>query len=99
MAKKKFSMAAALGVATGNTFGPFSEIHELSEFIEGHPIWTHQFASETFAEKLSNRIIAIHPFLPNKELIGKVDAHNYAIKLDFYVKRYGTHLEFDNEAK
>lgn len=35
--------AAIIGLYTGITCGPFSDIHELAEKLAKKPIWTHQF--------------------------------------------------------
>lgn len=37
---------------TGITCGNFSDFHEDVEKRLGHPVFTHQFGSEVFAEKL-----------------------------------------------
>jgi hypothetical protein len=35
--------AAIIGLYTGITCGPFSDIHELAERLADRPIYTHQF--------------------------------------------------------
>ena len=44
--------AAIIGLYTGITCGPFSDIHELAEKIEGGAVFTHQFANEAFVDAL-----------------------------------------------
>lgn len=36
--------AAIVGVYTGVSCGPFSDIHELAEKLLGRPVWTHELA-------------------------------------------------------
>lgn len=47
--------AAIVGAYTGYAAGPFSDIHEYAEKKFGHPIWTHQFGSEEFANNLREK--------------------------------------------
>lgn len=43
--------ASIIGVYTGISFGPFSDIHGLAEQLLRRPIWTHEFARpEIWAE-------------------------------------------------
>jgi hypothetical protein len=44
--------AAIIGAFTGITAGPFSDIQEYAEKLLGHPVWTHEFASKEFSDKL-----------------------------------------------
>lgn len=46
--------AAIVTAITGCSFGGelFSEFHKYTEEKFGHPIWTHEMASEKFWEKL-----------------------------------------------
>lgn len=44
--------AAIVGAYTGYAAGPFSDIHEYAEGVLGRPIWTHEFANKSLAEKL-----------------------------------------------
>ena len=48
--------AAIIGLYTGITCGPFADIHELAEKVEGGPIFTHQFANEKFVDALKAKI-------------------------------------------
>lgn len=63
MSTKSFPLTAVLGLATGRSWGPFSEIHEAAEHVMGHPIWTHEFASEALFAEMRRRVIAAHPGL------------------------------------
>lgn len=48
--------AAIIGLYTGITCGPFSDIHELAEKLIGHPVFTHQFADREMVEKLKELV-------------------------------------------
>lgn len=48
--------AAIIGLYTGITCGPFSDIHELAEKLIGHPVFTHQFADRIMVEKLKELV-------------------------------------------
>jgi hypothetical protein len=48
--------AAIIGLYTGITAGPFSDVHALAEKTLGRPIWTHQFASEELCKELREKI-------------------------------------------
>lgn len=48
--------AAIIGLYTGITCGPFADIHELAEKIEGSPVFTHQFANKEFVDALKAKI-------------------------------------------
>jgi hypothetical protein len=45
--------AAIIGVYTGVTCGPFSDIQEYAERLLGRPVYTHEFASPAMQEKLA----------------------------------------------
>lgn len=44
--------AAVIGAFTGFAIGPFSDVHEYAERVLGRPIFTHEFADLTIANKL-----------------------------------------------
>lgn len=44
--------AAIIGAYTGISAGPFSDIQEYTEKLLGHPVWTHEFASREFSDRL-----------------------------------------------
>jgi hypothetical protein len=48
--------AAIIGLYTGVSCGPFSDVHELAERVAGRPIWTHQFAEKALWEELKTKI-------------------------------------------
>lgn len=48
--------AAVIGLYTGFTCGPFSDIHQLAEHLEGGPIFTHQFADKKRVKLLKQKV-------------------------------------------
>ena len=42
---REFPTAVIATIATGRLLCEFSLMHEAAEYLMGHPIWTHQFAS------------------------------------------------------
>ena len=56
---KEFQLAAVLGAATGRVLAErgFGDIHEVAEFVIGHPIWTHEFADAVLVEQLRDTIL------------------------------------------
>lgn len=46
---------AIITAYTGVIAGNFSDFHEFAEEIMGHPIWTHQFASEELADAIKEK--------------------------------------------
>ena len=53
--------SAILGAFTGISCGPFEAVQQYAEEKFGGPIWTHEFANETFAAQL--RDLAREDFL------------------------------------
>lgn len=49
--------AAFVGLYTGFTFGPFSDIHKLAEDTLGRPIFTHEFAGPDLHEQLREKLL------------------------------------------
>lgn len=48
--------AAIIGVYTGISCGPFSDIHELAEKLLGRPVWTHELAYPEIWEELREKV-------------------------------------------
>ena len=60
---KTFPLSAFLSLVTGRSWGEFHEMHGLAEHVMGHPIWTHEFASEKLWTEMRARVLAAHPTL------------------------------------
>ena len=53
MTKKE---AAIVSAYTGFLCGSFSDMHKYAEDVMGEPIFTHQFGSKEYCEKLKEKI-------------------------------------------
>ena len=84
---KDFSTAAILSISTGKLFCPFYKLQEAAEYVTGHPIWTHHFASEQLAEDMKRTVLAQHPKFPTE--IDGVTKDNYLEKLAEVEARFG----------
>lgn len=45
----------------------FSRIHEASEALLGHPVWTHEFADEDIRSRITAAGLALFPEMPTRE--------------------------------
>ena len=59
--------------------GGFPQLHEAAEFLMGHPIWTHQFASKDLWKEMQRTIAEQCPGMPTD--LPDTDAKNYLVKL------------------
>jgi len=46
----------------------FDEMHECAEWVAGHPIWTHEFASHALNVSLRDAVLAQHPILAGADV-------------------------------
>lgn len=55
--------AAIIGVYTGISCGPFSDVHEKFEQLLGRPVWTHEMADKEIwnlaKEKVKDEFLAL----------------------------------------
>lgn len=56
MQKLTKEQAAIIGLYTGVTCGPFSDIHQLAEKLMERPIFTHEFGTVFEGNKLMNEL-------------------------------------------
>lgn len=59
--------------------GGFSQIHEAAEFVMGHPIWTHHFASKELWADMQRTLLEQCPGLPTSG--ENITKENYREKL------------------
>lgn len=64
MESKAFSTAALASITTGRLLCSFSDMHEAIEYLMGHPVWTHELASESLFKLMSMKLREQHPGLP-----------------------------------
>lgn len=76
---RDFSTAAMASLSSGTLLCGFSEVHEAAEFLMGHPIWTHHFASKDLWQKMQKAILEQCPGMPTE--IEGVTKENYQEKL------------------
>jgi hypothetical protein len=92
--KKKFKTVVIGQVVTGLSLGaPFGDTHEAAEFIMGHPIWTHEFASKDVWTKLRDKVLKQLPDWPSWKSEWKEAGWNYYIKQ--LEAKYGPEVEIE----
>lgn len=79
MGTREFPTAVIASLSSGVLLCEFSKVHEAAEYLMGHPIWTHHFASEDLWGAMRRKILEQCPGLPT-ELAG-VTASNYGERL------------------
>ena len=58
---KEFPLADVIGAVTGYLLGPISGIYEISQFMSGEPIWTHQLPR--ICREICSVVLTQHPQL------------------------------------
>jgi hypothetical protein len=78
---REFPTAVVASLSTGIMLcdGGFSKMHEAAEFLMGHPIWTHHFASEELWSDLRRMLLEQCPGLPTED--HGITKENYKEKL------------------
>lgn len=76
---RDFPTSVIASLATGVLLCKFDEMHEAAEYLMGHPIWTHHFASKDLWQKMQARIVQQCPSMPT-ELLGAT-RENFLTKL------------------
>ena len=79
---RDFPVAVIASLSSGTLLCKFGDMHEAAEYLMGHPIWTHHFASKPLWKEMQQTIAAQCPGMPTEEPEG-VDASNY---LDYVAK-------------
>jgi len=78
---REFSTAALASLSSGFTLCNFGDIHQAAEFLMGHPIWTHHFASKDLWYRMSESLRSQHPQLPTDADLEDVTKENYRERL------------------
>jgi hypothetical protein len=76
---REFPTAVIASISTGVLLCPFSDLHEAAEFLMGHPIWTHHFASKELSAAMKGAVRGQCPDMPTE--IAGVTAENYREKV------------------
>jgi hypothetical protein len=61
---KDFPTAVIASLSSGVLLCKFQEMHEAAEYLMGHPIWTHHFASKDLWKEMQRTILAQCPGMP-----------------------------------
>jgi|ERR1700677_823140 len=79
---RDFPTAVIASLSTGVMLcdGGFSAMHEAAEFLMGHPIWTHHFASKELWADMQRSLLEQCPGLPTDGT--GITADNYRSKVD-----------------
>lgn len=63
---KDFSTAVIASLSSGVLLCKFGEMHEAAEYLMGHPIWTHHFASKDLWKEMQQTILSQCPGMPTE---------------------------------
>lgn len=85
---REFPTAAIASLSSGTLLCDFSKMHEAAEFLMGHPIWTHQFASKELWNEMKATVAEQCPGMPMSEIDG-VTKENYLAKVKELEAEFG----------
>src|SRR5947209_6718387 len=90
---REFPTTVIASLATGLILyegeGGFSKLHEAAEFLMGHPIWTHHFASRDLWRAMRERVLAECPNMMSKDEVRDVNKENWREWAAEVERRYG----------
>jgi hypothetical protein len=66
METKDFPVAVIASISTGVLLCQFGEMHEAAEYLMGHSIWTHHFASNELNDEMRRTILEQCPGMPTE---------------------------------
>lgn len=75
--QREFPTEVIASISSGILLCSFSEMHEAAEFLMGHPIWTHHFASPDIWKRMTDRVLQQHPLMPKKLDVTGVTPENW----------------------
>jgi hypothetical protein len=84
---REFPTEVLVSLTSGILLCDFSAMHECAEFLMGHPIWTHHFASKDLLRDIKGTILAQCPGLPME--VEGVTAENYRAYVAKLVAEFG----------
>ena len=79
MTTREFPTAVIASLSSGVLLCKFSELHKAAEYLMGHPIWTHHFASKPLWEAMQQRVLEQCPGMPTE--VAGVTLENLAERL------------------
>ena len=92
---KTFPLRAVLGIITARSWGgSFGDVHECAEHVMGHPVWTHEFASEPLWAEMRRRVLAVRADLADitEEQIPS-SKENLTARMDAAIARFGATVD------
>jgi hypothetical protein len=63
---REFPAAVIASLSSGKLLCKFSDIHEAAEYLMGHPIWTHHFASKDLWKAMQRKVLEQRPDMPTE---------------------------------
>lgn len=80
---RDFPTAVIASISSGTTLANFGEIQEAAEFLMGHPIWTHHFASKQLWEEMQRTVLEQCPGMPiDTPGVDETNYKEYVAKLE-----------------
>lgn len=70
METRDFPTAVIASISTDRLLCKFTDMHEAAEFLMGHPIWTHHFASKGLWLEMQKMILEQCPGMPTEAPLG-----------------------------
>jgi hypothetical protein len=75
METREFPTAVIASISSGILLCEFGKMHEAAEYLMGHPIWTHHFASKDLWKAMQAKVLEQCPGMPTE--IDGITADNY----------------------
>jgi len=84
---REFPTAAIASISTDTLLCEFSKMHEAAEYLMGHPIWTHQFASEQLWARMRQAVLDQLPDFPTS--LAGITRENYQDRVAALEREFG----------
>lgn len=92
MTQKTFPIADVIGTITGRLLGKIDGIYQVSQFMSGEPVWTHQLSR--VGREIQPVVLRQHPQLaPVIDEAEAVTRENYQVLLAGWVDRFGATID------
>ena len=89
---KAFPTEAVISAASGFLLCDFDKVHEISEYMAGEPVWTHQLPR--VGQEIGVAIRVRHPELaPTLDECSQITPENYQQMRDRFIERHGPTIE------
>lgn len=79
METREFPIAVIASISSGRLLCKFGDMHAAAEYLMGHPIWTHHFASKDLWMAMRQKVLEQCPGMPADG--NDINADNYQEKL------------------